>query len=205
MTCYNCGAELVPGAETCPHCGAPCEPRRDDAQPQDAAPTDSHPYHKLGGFLKLLAVFYYATQILSAISLIAALGMIVVEIVKKGMFTSNSFRWFLASGLNLWYSHRLWMLIRFRDSIFLYFFQKNTMIRLAVLFLFGIPMIGFLRTVIALAVSTIVFLLVNLYYVKSVRVRTYMENEAYLRVSVFNKDTDSPEPADGVGFRPEQI
>ena len=71
-----------------------------------------------------------------------------------------------------------------------------SLIRLAVLFVFGIPVIGFLRTLKLLAVSTAVFLPVNLYYVKSVRARTYMGFEDYLILSVFNKNTDSPEPAE---------
>ncbi len=40
--------------------------------------------------------------------------------------------------------------------------------------------------------SLAIMFLWNLYYVKSVRVRIYMGSDEYLRLSVFNKDTQSP-------------
>ena len=202
MTCHNCNAELAPDAKSCPQCGAAI-PNGEPTQEAEAAA--SHPYHRLGGFLKVLAVVCNIGRTLSAVCVIGLIGMILVELIGKGSYTIFNFRWLLAAGFNLWYSHRINMQIRFRDPIFLFTFQKYTMIRLAVLFLFIWIDLGVLYAVIVLLAATLSFLLVNLYYIKSVRVRTYMENEGYLRLSVFNKETDSPEPADGAEVWPEHI
>ena len=226
MTCKNCNAELLPEARFCPNCGAPCNaPQSDEpsveqptvqptvpadtlpayqtpsqpyAPPQKPAATGEHPYRQLDGFLMFLSiVFTYVSPIILSVGAIALL----IRFFTFGAFGLKAVAYVLLSliqsGVGIWFSLRVGKQIKERKPIFLCTYQQRVLFSIVVSFFVSLVSRGLGSAFASLIGSAVGGLLLNLYFIKSVRVRTYMGTDEYLKQSLFNRNTQAPPPADG--------
>ena len=194
-------------------------------QPRPYYPPGTHPYHKLGGFLLCHVVCGYIAGISSFISIATNLVNYCTQMKLSGSWPGSitgfmAFNLFGSIILNLsvgcvsiTYSNK----IRRKESDVLHFWQYSYMVIMIVQVIFWSIEFALMQGILKqyrytgaitkyLSVGTIVLMIVvgavglllgSLYYARSVRVRTYMGSDEYLRKSVFNQNTVSPIPADG--------
>ena len=171
-----------------------------DAQEYQRFP---HPYHKLGGWLKVCVVCTY-------IYLIAESIILFISNIQSFRFVSLAAQWggttaeawitiilydliFIAY---LVYVFRFLGMIRTKDPLFLRNYHILGMILVGFSFFYSWVNKGFMAGVFAGLFQGIIFVIYIQYFSRSVRVRTYMGSEEYLRRSIFSKDALSPVPAD---------
>ncbi len=225
MFCQNCGAAIEPGVKFCPNCGTTCDvqpaantapaaeptvvqpaapsPAQQSAYaapayPQPAAPVGSHPYHELGGFLQFLAIMYsYIVPVILILGAIGVLGKLVGIGFFNGKIIANLILTLANSGISAWFSIRIGKQIRQKNTSFLETYQQMAIVNVVCSFLITLVGQGFFNAIGTLIGTALGCFLLNLYYVKSVRVRTYMGTDEYLKKSLFNKNTQAPASADG--------
>lgn len=179
----------------------------------------THPYHTLGGFLLFIVVMNYIGGVAGIIST-GLTGYAYISIFKVFSRSSLAAFWvfsfigsmciMLAStGIMFSYANR----IRRKESDFLGYIQSASLTMLgccAVFYLIEILWIkvglhlgsvnlsrSYVQIFIYFGVWILSLILNSIYFGSSVRVRTYMGSDSYLRQSVLNKGTISPIPADG--------
>ena len=187
-------------------------------QPRYYAP-GTHPYHRLGG---LLWWFVAVNYVVGVLGLIGA-GLFVYQyIVSFRVFSySHLIAYWLfsligsvailltCSGILFSFAGK----IRRKDDTFLHTIQSGSLTMMIVFATFrgielawisiasGLPITFSQQDIIQIVIffSEWLFgLIINsIYFGSSVRVRTYMGSDSYLRKSVLNKGTVSPIPADG--------
>lgn len=179
----------------------------------------SHPYHDLGGFLKFIVYMGYLGVIL-----IAAYACYALYQMNNGAQYANELLWSLGAygldtdslmpvvmGFLLFVCALEIALLRFygkirrKESGFLLYYHKLSILSMIIIGIFSLyshSRYGNLSYALEKAVGEIISPLVGmalytLYFVKSVRVRTYMGSADYLRCDPLTKSFQSPIPADG--------
>lgn len=158
-----------------------------------------HPYHTLGGFLKFLVVMYsWVGPILNG--LVAAFSVIgMMRYMSYGLSGLWWIKNLIQLGLyivSIWLLRRIGTQIKNREPEFLNSYQIFTIVVLSGTLLAGL-LGGNIASVLGSLIGTAIgYAVWNIYFVKSVRVRTYMGSDEYLRRSMCNKNTPSPRPAD---------
>ena len=222
--CTNCGTELK-NAKFCPECGTQnvdLPQQNIYYQPQRIyyAP-GTHPYHNLGGILAVIVVISYIVGIVAFINAII-LFIKGIDVFKYSSWLPDGLVMCLIyaifGGVALYIASGVVVIkyanyIREKDSLFLYFIQKTSVIMMIVSFVYYIILILWLkkydyfntissgdttvRLFILLFVWVVSLIFGSMYFTTSVRVRTYMGSDDYLRCSLFNQNAYSPIPADG--------
>lgn len=195
--------------------------RQEAYQPQRSyyAP-GTHPYHRLGGFLMFMVVGSYISAVNTFISVISTI-VTYSGLLSMGKWLPGGFKsWIMfamigyivlsiiAGSVTISYANK----IRRKESDFLGFIQTASIIIMIVVSIFyiiafiwlkqfdnyGVMSTGSIVGIwIAMAIAWLVGLIFgSVYFGSSVRVRTYMGSDAYLKQSVFNKNSH-PIPADG--------
>ena len=190
-------------------------------QPRPYYAPGTHPYHRLGGFLMFTVVISYISGVSSLVSMISTIISYSGLMKNLGSWLPGGFQaWFffniavssilqLSAGI---ISISIANKIRRKDSNFLLFIQSSTLaltITMIIWFIisfiwlkqydiYGVIKWGSLMgTLVAMVIGLILgVILGSIYYGCSVRVRTYMGSDDYLKQSVFNKNSH-PIPADG--------
>lgn len=189
-------------------------------QPRPYYAPGTHPYHNLGGFLMFIVVVSYISGVSSFISVISTI-ISCSGILSMGNWLPDGIRgWvvffmigsiilsIVTGGVVISYANK----IRRKESDFLGFIQSASITMMIIFLVFYLlvfiglkqfdrygvmssgSMAGFL---ISMVIVWLIGLIVgSVYFGCSVRVRTYMGSDAYLRQSVFNKNSH-PIPADG--------
>ncbi len=214
MFCNKCGNQLSNDSIFCDKCGARVSGGQTNNTRQAPAyngPTNAQnsnvnieDYKNLGGILKYTVIIYkYIGPIMFAISFISTSiiyirtlhlisqfsyygsGKAIAKIVFAWLFTTAIMA--LATILSL----KMSKLIERRNADFLKTWQI-----LFIAFIVLVLISGFatgLKSMISTLISLILtFVLWNIYFTKSVRVRVYMGSDEYLRNSLFNKNSPSP-------------
>lgn len=216
MNCRQCGYALNGTESRCPRCGTPLM-NGGSHYPGAQIPPEALSYTQLGGVLQYVVIIYsyvlmglciltgiavsilygysiYMTSrwISFTISYFPLIKLIIVWLLTIAMLTSASVLGFKFAGK-----------IKKRSDDFLRMWQ--IMFLIFVVVMFALPLLangfhirGVVQSVSYTVTLVITFIVWNLYFTKSVRVRTYMGSDAYLRKSLFNKRTMSPIPAGGV-------
>lgn len=181
----------------------------------------THPYHKLGGFPLFVVVMNYIGGVSAFIDcvIIAVAYIFLINKSKwfpKGFTACFSFVMIgaiiliLACGcVEIGFSNR----IRRRNVGFLGYMQTASVTLMIICTVFAIASFVWLNSFSRYGISQVSsyagqlisygigwligLILGSVYFSKSVRVRTYMGSDEYLRKSVFNKRSKSPVPADG--------
>ena len=207
MFCTKCANKLLANAKFCDACGTPVisekiEQVNEATRTQQVYQQNSHPYNTLGGWL---AFAVYAPLI--AVGLITLLFLI-------SFFSMFSYLRYLGGWyilvllisltgyiMTCYFCIKFSNMVRKKQPEFLRFYEL-TMITLSSLSLLVMIMTGFsgaAESIRSLLSGVLSFLIWTAYFRKSVRVRTYMGSDAYLKCSVFFKNSTAPPPADG-GF-----
>lgn len=224
MICKNCGSALPDEAKFCQKCGASTSQPTPQAQAQPNRPyypPGTHPYHKLGGFLMVLVVFGFIGGIggfLNAIrSFLAYKDLLWVH---HGVpFSFTAFMWFLMIASVLIYLATGTIcfsgatMIQRKDSDTMRFLQSSSFTMMIVNTAFHITVFVwldqykllkavdlaplFLQFILTLIGWGALLIISIFYFSKSVRVRTYLGSDEYMKKSKFNKRTVPPVPADG--------
>jgi len=167
------------------------------------AQNEPHPYQKLGGWLLFFTIFPLITLPYGLFTQIKNLSQFVyTQDLASILYLLAVAVYFVNLGFALTCSvmvirRKPWFLLVRQISFFVSTLQiilteANTVMTTdnEVFALFGLMMIPTL-----LIMIPIMFYLVMLYYFRSVRVRTYMGSDEYLRRAFFTKKTKGPEPA----------
>lgn len=193
------------------------------APPKPYYAPGTHPYHRLGGFLMAIVVINYMGGIFALIDIIPVLISFIGLLQVSGMVNSYAPGYtafvvytmigliillILSSSIMIGYANR----IRRKDTDFLNFIQTGSITLLIITFIYFLVLIlwansfntyGFMNSsseigsLVTIAGTWISGIVINsVYFGCSVRVRTYMGSDDYLRRSVFNKNSH-PVPADG--------
>lgn len=165
--------------------------------------SSNHPYKKLGGFLAFIVYGNYVAAALMAIYPIVAIVQLFALSSQYGSYGSAVVGAaivpliillvvYVALAIFLcWWATQL----KNRNPAFLkiyhYFGCIALVIEFVVLIATGNAVSGFLY----LILGALGLLLWTLYYMKSVRVRTYFGTDEYLRQSPFTKNVQAPDPA----------
>lgn len=189
-------------------------------QPRPYYAPGTHPYHRLGGFLLFIVVWSYIGGVSSFIGIItniisyagilsmskwmpagltawavfAMIGSVIISIITGVICISSANQ------------------IRSKDSNFLHFIQSSIIAIMIISTVFNFIILiwikqfdsyGMLRTgtiiaslIVIVVIGVFGLILSSVYFGCSVRVRTYMGSDAYLKQSLFNT-TSNPIPADG--------
>ena len=177
-----------------------------------------HPYHELGGWLKAIVILQYVAGGLMIFAGVLGLLAMTVGLGAFGGYAMQS----PVAGLGLGalglvggiiilaicgiyaaYYFVLATKIKNRDPSFLRFYHivSIVLVVLSLLGLLGNHESGQIRS---FAWQVIWIVLLTMYYVKSVRVRTYMGSDEYIRQSPITKDMEAPQPADTVPYQGDQ-
>lgn len=229
MKCQKCGKEVPENVKFCPSCGAEIgntEPLSSDQR----YIYGSHPYHKLGGFLKVIVVFCYIGVVISLLRIISEISTYGntkhMMLIMGYSFTGGVHACALISMIGAILIHIVSAVILYsfakmivsKDSAFLGFIQRASLTLIIVLAVFNLLMLlwqnsivggrmvgaaGIAGYIVGSVLLWVIGMLVwTIYFARSVRVRTYMGSDDYLRKSLFNKNTASPIPADGSDKHP---
>lgn len=189
-------------------------------QPKPYYAPGTHPYHRLGGFLMFIVVSSYISAVYSFISVIPTIFSYSF-FWKMGKWLPGGFvGWavftlighillsIIAGAVDISYANK----IRRREAGFLGYFQKASIIMIIIIVIWFLIVILWLKQydnygvmstgsivniIISMAFASLIGLIIgSVYFSSSVRVRTYMGSDDYLKQSVFNKNSH-PIPADG--------
>ena len=177
-----------------------------------------HPYHELGGWLKAIVILQYvAGGLMVFVGLMGLLAM-TVGLGAFGGYAMNSpvaglglgalglvggIIILVICGIYAAYYFVLATKIKNRDPSFLRFYHIVSVV-LVVLGLLGLIGNHEGDQVRSFVWQVIWVILYTMYFVKSVRVRTYMGSDEYIRQSPFTKDMEAPQPADTVPYQGDQ-
>ncbi|MCL2194894.1 MAG: zinc ribbon domain-containing protein [Oscillospiraceae bacterium] len=201
MYCPQCGTQKPPHAAFCPECGLKAPVQSAHAYPQvpyyahQHAMPQHHPYQQIGGVLRWLQVGMIIVIIMVPITFMQSL----FDFLASGDI-HLIFQFFLSAGTSAFYIVCLAMLLR-RKPKFLRMFELYFIVNLGSTVLRNLlwppdpELVIFSSLPVLLTFSVIVVGAWLLYFVRSVRVRTYMGSDEYIRQSIFLKRVKPPQPA----------
>jgi len=204
MFCIKCGNQLPEHAKFCNKCGTlvtpvatdplaqvPAQPSQPVAQYQSYS---SHPYHRLGGWLGFIVYGQITAIALMAIAFVVSL-IPVLRYVEYLRYLGPLPIFILIIGfagyvMTSVFCGKFALMIIKKDARFLRFYEL-TMIVLCSMSIITIALTGFQagsESLSSLMSSIFGFFVWTAYFRKSVRLRTYMGSDAYLRQSIFFKN-----------------
>ena len=189
-------------------------------------PPGTHPYHRLGGFLMAFVVGNYICAVLTILALLLFDYSFFV-ILQYASYLPSGFRACCVFGMiggsalliasavvEFLFANK----IQRKNYNFLHFIQLSSVIMMILSALFYLIFLLWLKQYdnygvlsggkmiirfISMVIGWVICLVVDsIYFSSSVRVRTYMGSDLYLRCSLFNKRSLSPIPADGSDKKP---
>ena len=180
----------------------------------DGYPHYSHPYHMLGGWLRFLVLAGYISLPLLIAAIIRGTKKVydssahmggLAGYFKAGM---GSTVWAMVLGdicLGLLVILQIWLfeLIRRKEKHFLAFFHLMAGVCTFLGFLSVALSRGLLWGLLTLLLAGLGTILLTMYFATSVRVRTYMGSDEYLRADPLTRNLPSPTPADSLPYVPE--
>lgn len=213
MFCTNCGAKNEDTAVFCTNCGkklsapvdtvkkAPVNLTKSGQPPQPSPLKAEHPYHQLGGWL---AVMTYGTLIIVVIQtiLVALADFALLKAAKYLGIWTILFAVILtiAQLIDLRLVWEFFRLIKEKDHRFFRYYETLSVLSIIVEVISVLQhsfssssMRSLLWTVLAIAIWIA-------YFCKSVRVRTYLGTDLYLKNSHFFRNIQAPDPADKTSF-----
>jgi predicted nucleic acid-binding Zn ribbon protein len=224
MFCPNCGKQIPDDARFCGECGNTIEAAAQNPQPQQVPQftpnfnnagyegygRQTHPYHKLGGWLGFLAYVQLVgvglltiACIVSLVQLAGFVGYLGAGI--GGMLMAAQIIELIGYGVAIFIGIKFFLMIKNRNPRFFRFYEILILVCVAIYFVVFVftVIIGFSN--IAEFVGSIIgqaigFAIWSTYFRKSVRVRTYFGSDEYLRCSIFFKNAVAPMPADAAPF-----
>jgi len=174
------------------------------------AQSETHPYQKLGGWLKLLVVWQFIGPFIALLSMFTKVG--IVDILRDWASYPGAQGYlqlarqaipFVVSAILVTFAVKV---IR-RDPLFLRMRQLAIaanavamLLNTVYVLLYGLADYGIYQNkesyMLFYAFSFLCWLILPmLYYTRSVRVRTYMGSDEYLRRAFFTKKVKGPQPA----------
>jgi hypothetical protein len=154
-----------------------------------------HPYKKLGGWLLALIVAQSIAIVIIAIASIT----VIAELCDWFEFLPANYKTYVVIAIFVIIAELtafcgfVYMVVT-RNSRFLQFFDALMLIN-TLFAVFGMLAIEFDWDGISELLGGIIsFVVLTIYYRKSVRVRTYMGGDEYLRLSIFSKNAVAPQP-----------
>ena len=171
-------------------------------QPQPEYTRYPHPYHKLGGFLAFIAYAQLVGIGLMVFAFVVGLAATLRYWEFLGAIAGISLLvQFAGYGVACFFCAKFSSMLRKKDPKFLRFYEL-TMLTMCAISLAVLGFSGFrsfsMEMLQSLLSAVLGFLIWTTYFRKSVRVRTYMGSDAYLKYSIFFKNATAPEPADKV-------
>lgn len=202
MFCTKCGKALRDGSLFCASCGTriASDDKREVQSSTDTSvlhpildsdvAKESHPYTNMGGWL---ALFTYAQFIVGVISMVSGTLVIVSALpylrFLEGWHILAIVLGFVSIIVSFYVMFCLFQMIRKRDCDFLGFYEIWMIMELAVLTISVVlglsESASTLRNLVSSGISFVIW---DLYFRKSVRVRTYFGTDAYIRRSLFGGD-----------------
>jgi hypothetical protein len=199
--CIQCGDALQTFA------GASASVASPDAQVRTRDPSQTpargemwHPYKRLGGWLLFLVVVDILSAILAFFSMAGVISAIRLARahMSAGAYEALSSVAVIAYGFSIAVGIIFVLMILRRDKRFFFFYHIGAALTFVLMVVVGgctdaagsLPFLTF-TTVADIAIRT-------LYFCRSVRVRTYMETDAYIKDNPFTKRVTPPASADGV-------
>ncbi len=161
-----------------------------------------HPYQKLGGYLAFTVYGGTVVSVLAIIGMIVTMIPIFKALKYLSRYGNMSFLYILAIILILFaivlygLIIKLMIMIKNKNQKFLWFYHKVVIAETLVTFVLRWITSGFGQSLVYLIFYALMFFLYTLYFVKSVRVRTYMQSDEYLRIDPLTRNVPSPRPAD---------
>ena len=163
--------------------------------------SEYHPYYTLGGWLKAVVILLYIGAAVTAVSGVAQAFALGAGSFYMGALGVGAFRSALAilagiayAALAAFLSVRVAQKIVRRDDHFLLLYHVLCLMSLAVSFMIDCARTGFLAALVALIPAGLGAFLLTLYFCRSVRVRSYMLSDEYMRLSPLTRKLPSPEP-----------
>ncbi|MCR5010191.1 MAG: zinc ribbon domain-containing protein [Clostridia bacterium] len=161
-----------------------------------------HPYQQLGGYLKFTVIGGTIVAVLAIIGMIAEMIPVFRMMSYVSRYTNMTFAYIMIIVLMIFsivvYALiiKLMMMIKNKDQRFLWFYHKLAIAGTLVVFVLQWISNGFGTAVVHLVLFFLLYFVYTLYFVKSVRVRTYMQSDEYLRIDPLTRKVKSPVPAD---------
>jgi hypothetical protein len=155
-----------------------------------------HPYKKLGGWLLALVVM----QIIAVALLTIVFIVSMVALAGVFRWLGISFQFYLIVACAVYIAAcivdlRFTYMVAKRNPRFLRYYDILMIILISVILLEFI-LIGFDPDSVGNLIGSLIgFLIWRTYFKKSVRVRTYMGSDQYIRMSLFSKNAVPPQPA----------
>lgn len=165
--------------------------------------SEYHPYYTLGGFLKAIYIMLYIGAVMVVLSGVISLFSIAVMLWAGGLlgvslikisFVLLLFIAFMA--LIAYLMIKLAKKIKVRDETFLQLYHITIISSMAASFMIECATQGLWGAIGSLIGMLIGAVLGTMYFRKSVRVRSYMLSDEYLRLSVFTRNAPDPKPVD---------
>lgn len=161
-----------------------------------------HPYQNLGGYLKFTVIGGTIVAILAIVGVIVEMIPVFRLMSYVSKYANVTFQYILIILLMVLsivvYALiiRLMMMIKNKDQRFLWFYHKLAIAGTIVVVVLQWISNGFGTAVVHLVLFFLLYFVYTLYFVKSVRVRTYMQSDEYLRIDPLTRKVGSPVPAD---------
>ena len=168
-----------------------------------------HPYQKLGGYLKFTVIGGTIVSVLAMILVIVAMIPVFRALSYVRGYANITFLYIIIIVLMIvsifLYGLIIWILMKIKnkDPKFLWDYHKLAIAEVLVVFAEQWISNGFGTAVIHLVLFFLLFFIYTLYFVRSVRVRTYMQSDEYLRIDPFTRKVKSPVPADIAPYEEE--
>lgn len=168
---------------------------------KDKKAIEEHPYQRFGG---VLAVIVYggiiSVSILSAITIIK-LSSVIKNMILYSPYYNNSIEVIViycaliaASIVFAVLFIRLCLKIKNKKQNFLFFFHKLCIAYIVLSLTIDCVSYGVTEALMVAFATGMGAILLTLYFIKSVRVRTYMGSDEYLRINPFTKKVKAQEP-----------
>ena len=165
-----------------------------------------HPYQQLGGYLKFTVIGGIIVSILAIVGVIVEMIPVFKMMSYVSKYTNAGFLYIVIILLMILsivvYALiiRLMMMIKNKDQRFLWFYHKLVIAGTLVSIVLQWVSNGFGTAVVHLVLFFLLYFVYTLYFVKSVRVRTYMQSDEYLRIDPLTRKVQSPVPADAAPY-----
>jgi len=212
MYCPQCGTQRPPDCKFCANCGAAQAPMQPQ-QPQQQTPYNAyaqpyfnrqHPYKRIGGMLR----WFQVSLIIAAIWMPFYLWFQLRTLTAAPLMGAHILS--ITTLIMMLLTQLTMLLLLLRKPIFLRVYEITVLVMLAGFLAYDVYLLFTMGTFMFIVQLFITFWGVGLtclwflYYTRSVRVRTYMGTDEYVKRSIFFKRVTPPNPAVPDEIPPQQ-